>query len=164
MKIEEKHNVRLIKTIPVFAEVGFSIDSFKREHGDKLGSISNGMEDNMFALEEDFSGTTVLNLFQCNKTVDTQQFLSDAVAMHYFVTGVKGLALLFLQNKSQLPEEWILSPCKLHYSKKAFEDNIPYLGTLKNRKRCLHHSTHSVGEISKNHYILLGRHPIEISC
>ncbi len=159
MNLLERYSLECIKNITLRVEPGFSINEFIEKHGKNLRSITNGVNDQNFPLEQDFEGKIDFFIFKVKQEIcPTYKFLLEAKDEGYILTGVKGIALLFLNNNKELPKDsWILSPNRIlsleDYWKHAA---VPYF-VSENNEGHLNSSNHSVTHIPDRMYIVLGK-------
>jgi hypothetical protein len=157
MDITKDFPIVLVKNIELKISSAFSINSYLEQNGAKFGSIVNGMNDENFALENDFYGNINFCIFKMKENIySTTSFLRQARFEGYLLTGVKGIASILLKPEELLfIDSWLLSPHKILEYCEKWTDGIPYLGIGKDKDYSLHFSNHSVNDLRSGMYILL---------
>ncbi len=161
MDLIKKYSLELVKTIKLQVEPEFSMDNFIEKHRAKFSYITPEMidSDTYFPLKNDFSGEIEFNIFKINREIyPTYKFLLDIKKENHIFVGVKGIALLFLNNRKELPKNsWILSPNKTLPAKNdGWSTAIPNIYTMDQTAQ-LKYSTQSVSRIREGMHIVFGK-------
>ncbi len=162
MNFKDKYSLEFVQSIKSNVNHEFSVNRFIENNKDLLISVTSGMNDQNFPLEQDFEGDVDFIFFKSDRGIyPTNQFVSDAKDDGYILTGVKGIAFLVLKIKDSpfLPKDIaIFSPNKTFSPEDKNKSlALPYFISRTLGGIALHHSNDSTTMIAAENYVVLGR-------